>query len=115
MYNAKDETIKIFIQEVSAKFLNGCNEMEVDISGWLKNDAIQPVYPIIDYQLTIGKNIINGIVYQNLTFEFDDDNETVTFFENENIIYNEVYYSYCCGLEYCYATYNQVKNYLLSL
>ena len=36
IYNAKNELISIYITELKAVFLNGCDMMEADIKGWLK-------------------------------------------------------------------------------
>ena len=36
IYNAKNELINIYITELKAVFLNGCDMMEADIKGWLK-------------------------------------------------------------------------------
>lgn len=37
IYNQNNELINIYLTELKALFLNGCNQMEASIKGWLKN------------------------------------------------------------------------------
>lgn len=108
IYNQNNELINIYLTELKALFLNGCNQMEATLKGWLRND--------VNTYYTITKNNINGIQYENLVFYFDDINESVTISENGDILlYSNVEPPYICSPTLCFPIYLDAKNYLLSL
>ena len=101
--------LDIYITDLQATFLNGCDQMKATIKGWVKSDSV------LSGNYVITKNNINGFYYNNLVFYFDDINESVDVYDNDVLIHSNLKAPYICSDLMCFLTYNQAKKYLLSL
>lgn len=115
--NAKNEPLRIYIDELDSVFLDGCDLMEANITGKLR---IKPTYINVYKGYIIENHGEFGDVqvrlnYLDMSFLFNDENETVTILDKNGIpIYKDEDRFFVRG-DVCFGTYNQMKNYLLSL
>lgn len=110
IFNQNNKQISIYLTELKALFLNGCNQMEATLKGWFKREYT----PILD-NYVITKYFINNVFYFNLNFVFDDLNQTIEIRDGLSVLYSSLTGRQICSPEYCMADYNAAKNYLLSL
>lgn len=110
IFNQNNKQISIYLTELKALFLNGCNQMEATLKGWFKREYT----PILD-NYVITKYFINNVFYFNLNFVFDDLNQTIEVRDGLSVLYPSLIGRQICSPEYCMKDYNSAKNYLLSL
>lgn len=108
IFNQNNEQISIYLTELKALFLNGCNQMEATLKGWLRNEIEYSTYIITKYS-------INNVYYSEITFGFNDSEQTFNIYINGILVYENLVATQICSPTLCYSTYNNAKNYLLSL
>lgn len=113
IYNSKDEEISIYLTELKALFLNGCNQMEANIKGWVKNEIPSP--PPIVTNTVVTRSTVGDLFYPALNFVFNDVTERITIRNGSIVLYINLDYSQICAPSFCFANYSGTKNYLLSL
>src|SRR5690606_8687306 len=111
IFNQNNDHISIYLTELKAVFLNGCNQMEATLKGWVKNEYSPP----ISDNYVITKYFINGIFYGNLNFVFNDLNQTIEVRDGLSVLYPSLIGTKICTPGYCMPDYNSAKIYLLSL
>lgn len=111
IFNQNNEQISIYLTELKALFLNGCNQMEATLKGWLKNDYTPPI--LTNHIVT--KYFVDGYLYNNLNFVFDDVLQRIYIYDSLELIYGDLTGTQICSNELCMVDYNSAKNYLLSL
>lgn len=105
--DSRNNPIRVYVDELDGTFLDGCDLMEVNITGKLN---IEPL------NLVVTKDKINNDVFPNMTYKFYDDLELVSFYdENEIPIYVNRTPIDVCTDSYCFNSYESMKSYLLSL
>lgn len=110
IYNSKSEQVNIYLDELNASFIDGCERMEATFKGWLKID-------LEGYNtLKVTKDKINNYIISGLSFIFNDTKQLTSFCDRfGNIIYKDVIPTKICSNEICFLSYSSAKNYLLSL
>lgn len=111
IYNQNNELINIYLTELKALFLNGCNQMEATLKGWVKNDYTPPILTTH----IVTKYFVDGYLYNNLNFVFDDLSQRIYIYDSLKLIYGNLTGTQICSNELCMIDYNSAKNYLLSL
>lgn len=115
--DSNNNPVRLYIDDLDAVFLDGCDLMEANITGKLR---IKPTY-INVYKGYIIENygefgdVQVRLDYLDMSFLFNDENETVTIIDENGIpIYKDEDRLFVCG-NICFGAYNQMKNYLLYL
>lgn len=112
IYNSRSEQVNIYLDELNATFIDGCERMEAALKGWLKI----PISQDYDRLVTI-KNQVNDMIVSGLNFRFYDDIEKIDYLDRFGaVIYEKVdFFLVVRPPSNWFTDYQNAKNYLLSL